>query len=528
MPLIFGIIEGTPVVLHEPYDSVIALAPLLYYHFDGVASPVPNLGSAVSKDLVTTNVTFGQPPISEVSDDTSAGFNGTTSFGTAVDPVLSGAAPVFSAGVWFQMTDTTLTFRHLIQQQDSTGNNGGFRLYLYGDGRAFAEGKTGTGAQDFTLSMGELFPTILSGDLTLVGVTATATSARLYVNGVQVLTTTRLNTGQAWPATSDIFVGRDYDTTDYFKGDISDAFITNTEITADGWAALYEVARSVSRPAYDNFADAFVFDPTVDTTEPFVLTNASTELNELAELFSGGVKYSRSLWATCTPAVGQTLNVASSSGTAQHVIHVYSGTALDSLTLVDTIGNTTTPTLTNNDTVALTGGTTYYLRIGGYLDDSGTVSLTVGPPPPPPANDNFADAIAIDTTTLGSIGGTCLNATNEPSEPPTWLQTGGGIPLSSIYTVWYNFTADATGNITFGGDPNPDDGFKFIEIDAFTGATLGTLTEVATNDPLVPSSTFVLAVTNGTEYHIRVTTIDVGVPSPYVGVPFTINWTDIT
>jgi hypothetical protein len=522
MPLIIGIVDSSPIPLHEPYDSIVALAPLVYYQFDGSSSPVVNKGSAVGKDLTTSGVVFGQPPISEVSDDTSAAFNGTTAFGQATDPVITGAAPVFSAGVWFRMTDATATFRHLIQQQDSTGNNGGFRLYLYGDGRAFIEAKTATGAADFSISMGELFPEILSGDLTLVGVTATATDGYLFVNGVQVGSFAgRLNTGQSWPATSDIYVGRDYDTTDYFKGDISDAFITNTVITADEWAALYEVARSVSRPAYDDFATAFSFDPTADTTEPFVVDNASTEAGELAELFGGGTKLTRSLWATCTPAISQSLVIASSSATAQHVIHVYSGTALDSLTLVDTVGSVVAPQLTNTKEVSLTGGTTYYLRIGNYLDDSGTISLTVGPPPPPPPNDDFVDAIEIDTTTSGSVtDGTCVNATGETGEPDNPL-----LPLPQ-YTksVWYKFTADATGTITF---TNAGTGYLFLGLEAYTGVAVNALTSAGTTTytPGTPYATSLpLSVTNGTTYYLQAICVD-GALAPDT---FEFQWTDIT
>jgi hypothetical protein len=524
MPFIIGVVDGQqePVFISEPQDSILALNPLVYWQFNGAGPVVPNQGTMPSKDLTTTNLVFGNPPVSDVDDATSAGFNGTNGRGSAVDPVITGTMPTMSCGVWFKTTNTHTTYRVLVQQKDASGS--GFRIWYYPaiDQVEFASW-TGTGAQDSALFGYAQMPSIRTGELVLVGATLSSAGAFLYVNGVRTaFSASRLNTGQPWSTTPDVYVGGDHvpTATDFFVGDISDIFITDTEITADQWSALYEVGRSVSRPTYDDFDDAFSFDPTVDTTQPFVVTNASSETDELAELFGGGTAFTRSVWATCTPALSQTLEVSSSSVTAQHVIHVYSGTALDSLTLVDTVGSTSAPQLTNAKNISLTGGTTYYFRIGNYLDDTGTISLSVGPPPPPPANDNFVDAITIDTTTSGSITGTCVNSTGETGEPDNPL-----LPLPQ-YTksVWYKFTADATGTITF---TNVGTDYLFMGIEAYTGAAVNALSSAGTTTYTAgtPYATSLpLSVTMGTEYFIQVICVDGSVQPD----SFEFQWTDIT
>jgi hypothetical protein len=113
----------------------------------------------------------------------------------------------------------------------------------------------------------------------------------------------------------------------------------------------------------------------------------------------------------------------------------------------------------------------------------------------PPGNDGFASPTRL-TAATGSYNGTNREATKETSEPDHAGNAGGG-------SVWYRWTAPATGSATFdtvGG------GFDTL-LAVYTGSSLAALTPVAANDDLGSTkglSRVSFPVTLGTEYRIAV------------------------
>lgn len=131
----------------------------------------------------------------------------------------------------------------------------------------------------------------------------------------------------------------------------------------------------------------------------------------------------------------------------------------------------------------------------------------------PPLNDSFANAIDLGSATSGTIAGTIVSATEEPSEPSPSIMTDGD---DLIYnTIWYKWTAPADGEATFDtrGSLAVD---TVTELDtvlaAWEGAALAALVEVASNDDhdypptLTPDrwSRITFDVVEGTVYRIQV------------------------
>lgn len=147
--------------------------------------------------------------------------------------------------------------------------------------------------------------------------------------------------------------------------------------------------------------------------------------------------------------------------------------------------------------------------------------LTAAPPPAgaggapeaAPANDAFANAQAISGAS-GSVTGTNVDATKEVGEPNHTGNTGGA-------SVWFTWTAPATGNTRFDTCTSPD---VFALLAVYTGTTVGGLTEVAPGgNTCAPGARVDVPVTAGTTYRIVVDGLDIGA-SADMG-PFTLTWT---
>jgi hypothetical protein len=112
----------------------------------------------------------------------------------------------------------------------------------------------------------------------------------------------------------------------------------------------------------------------------------------------------------------------------------------------------------------------------------------------PPPNDNFADALALSGES-GGVDGTNVDATKETGEPDHADNPGG-------HSIWYRWTAPRAGLATFDTCTGTD--FDTL-LAVYTGASVGTLTEVASNDDGIdcsPESGIVFPVDAGTVYRI--------------------------
>jgi hypothetical protein len=138
-----------------------------------------------------------------------------------------------------------------------------------------------------------------------------------------------------------------------------------------------------------------------------------------------------------------------------------------------------------DDTLATPGTTFYYwvkaknsAGVSGFsASDSGYL------PVPAPVNDNFANRITLDGTSV-TVTGTNVGATREPGEPDHAGEWGGK-------SVWWTWTAPTPGTVTI--DTRGSDFNTLLGV--YTGTAVSDLTEVASNNDEVPDGVLTSLVT---------------------------------
>jgi hypothetical protein len=254
--------------------------------------------------------------------------------------------------------------------------------------------------------------------------------------------------------------------------------------------------------ANDNFADAQTISGAFASVEGTNI-GATTETGETGSSFVG----SGSVWYRWTaPETGHWRVDTCASGTADFdsVLSVHTGSVVDSLTDVASNDNGCSGASSNVYGSKLnfngTAGTTYYIRVAsdptGLAPRQGNFTLNLESFVPV-ANDDFAKAEAISGA-LASVEGTNIDATTETGEPA---------PFYSSSSVWYSWTAPATGGVKL--DTCASDFDTVLSV--HTGSTLGSLTRVTENDdgcwdvgPNGYGSKLSFNGTAGTTYYIRV------------------------
>jgi hypothetical protein len=135
-------------------------------------------------------------------------------------------------------------------------------------------------------------------------------------------------------------------------------------------------------------------------------------------------------------------------------------------------------------------GQTYQISLDGVNGSFGSTSIafSFSPAPVPPANDNFAAAAIISGSML-TITGTTVGATSELGDP-----SSGDDPTD--VTVWYSWTAAASGNVQVSVAANNS---SSLNVGIYAGSSLWTLIPVAAGTDQI--SFYALA---GTTYKIMV------------------------
>ncbi len=162
------------------------------------------------------------------------------------------------------------------------------------------------------------------------------------------------------------------------------------------------------------------------------------------------------VWYSVTPGANKTLTLDTTGSFAGVVAQVFSGSAVNALTAV--------PLGTG---YSLTGGTTYYVRVGG-ASGGGDISLAwaLADPPAGSANDDFADAIALAGAS-GSATGNAAFDTIEAGEPAEGY----------VASVWYSYVG-AGSYVKFAvTDPSEE-----VIPNLFTGGSVASLTPVDRTD----------------------------------------------
>jgi Concanavalin A-like lectin/glucanases superfamily len=494
----------------EPFTTIKSFNPLCYWRMDEASGSLVNSGSAASKNVTVTNLTYNQTKVPTRSPKGSVNFNGTSNTAEVAAGVIGGVNPTFSIGCWIRTT-TSAGNAALICQNDGTNGNSGFLFKINSGAYLSFQGITTGGVNDFSF-LSEQIADINDGNNHYVGATVTADNVYVYIDGSMVGTPSGRN-GGTWSATPKIFLGQISGATQRYAGNMSDAFITTEVLTQADHNRIWRAGMLHSAtPTNDNFLDAVeIALPTSETTlTAFTLANNSIEPGEII-IDSGKTAWYKFVSTTA----GKRIKM---SGDGQnpyfsyHYLELFrdvDGT-LANLELVSTsLGYLT------NAFYYTEADTTYYVRVRPKDMFPGVLDLTYSytTPPAPPANDDFADAILIDVTSAGSLAGTTDGASIEfPLETDYW-DTG-------LFTsVWYKFVANATGNITIQDTSGNDSIITLWENMTDIAAVEAQVAGDGAYDGDQPSLT--TAVTSGNTYHIQV--------YDYAnGQAFTLDWSTIT
>ena len=223
-----------------------------------------------------------------------------------------------------------------------------------------------------------------------------------------------------------------------------------------------------AQPPNANFADAVTL---TGTSGSATASNffAGAEAGEPAH---AGLPAANSAWYSFTSAGTGTITVDACASLIDTRLAVYTGNAVNALT----------PVASNDDTAgcgfgdtasrvefAAAAGQTYRIAVDGKsASDLGQFHIDVEGPP---TNDLFANAFDIGSTVATNDSGNNARAGFEPGEPAI----AGD---AAEHSTWLRWTAPQSGPVridTCGSD------FDTL-LAVYTGTTLGTLTEVASND----------------------------------------------
>jgi hypothetical protein len=250
-------------------------------------------------------------------------------------------------------------------------------------------------------------------------------------------------------------------------------------------------------PANDECAGAIALNVNPDNNCTDVVSGTITSATgSLIDVDSCGGTEDDDVWFSFV-ATGsiQTISLNNVAGSTTDLFHSLWSGDCDNLALVPgscSDANASIPT-------GLTAGETYYLRVYSWTATTGqdvTFDVCVGTPPAPPANDECANAVALN---CGDV------LTNQTTDSAT-----GGTDTSCVGTigndVWYSFQGDgqvitltATGLVEF---PQVE---VYASTDgSCTGFTPGTCIASAGTGESVASTSFVSQ--NGTTYYIHVGT----------------------
>lgn len=224
---------------------------------------------------------------------------------------------------------------------------------------------------------------------------------------------------------------------------------------------------STNAPPNDHFTNAIVI---IGSTAGFFgyNVNATEQPGEPNHFGTNGI---RSVWYQWTAPSNMPVKISTDGSSFDTILAVYTGAALNSLTLVtnDDDGGAGNNSLLNFNAVA---GTTYRIAVDGFGTANGSIQLNFNPA----FNDHFTNCVVL-VGNSGSVSGSNRGATRQSGEP-----NHAGIPGTN--SVWYCWTAPQSGTAvfdTFGS------GFDTL-LAIYTGSGVDSLSLVASNDNTVSNS----------------------------------------
>jgi len=218
----------------------------------------------------------------------------------------------------------------------------------------------------------------------------------------------------------------------------------------------------------DNFADSLTLTgEDVSTTGTNI--GFTGEVGEPNHAGASGVL--NSAWWNWTAPTSGNVTIDTFGSDYDTTLAVYTGSSLGSLTEI--ASNDDSGSLQSQVDFNTVAGTTYQIAIDGYSSSTGDIALNIDSldDTPGETNDNFADSLTLSGEDVSTTG-TNIGFTGEVGEPN---HAGASGVLNS---AWWNWTAPTSGNVTidtFGSDYD-------TTLAVYTGSSLGSLTEIASND----------------------------------------------
>jgi hypothetical protein len=210
----------------------------------------------------------------------------------------------------------------------------------------------------------------------------------------------------------------------------------------------------------DLFANRILIPPAGGRINAYNL-GATEEAGEPNHAYAG----SASVWWTWTsPLTTNTTIQATGVGLFQPLLGVYTGSAVNALTLIGSGGVFSESKVT----FMATAGTTYQIAVDGLGGETGDFTLLVDQGQPPPNND-FASSILV-TGATNSITGSNLLATPEASEPAPHFAGGK--------SVWWKWVSPGYGQATISTIGSDFDTVMGV----YTNTPLANLTFIASDD----------------------------------------------
>ncbi|OQX27173.1 MAG: hypothetical protein BWK80_06680 [Desulfobacteraceae bacterium IS3] len=259
--------------------------------------------------------------------------------------------------------------------------------------------------------------------------------------------------------------------------------------------------REAHPPENDNFAKAETLSGATGNTTA-INTDATKETGEpnhagdINAENTGG----KSLWWEWTaPTTGSRYAFDTHGSDFDTTLAVYTGTALNALTR---LASNDDDKLDENSglSFAVEPGKKYYIAVDGYMGISGNIVLNWRAASAP-ANDNFTGAAPLDSATSGQVEGSNLDATEETGEPNHANTAGAYSDRIGNTSVWWKWTAPASDNFVF-SVAGSDRFYKLIGI--YTGSTLGSLEEKASNSGETYQNYVNFSAVKDTQYYIAV------------------------
>jgi hypothetical protein len=511
----------------EPYSTIMRYAPLCYWRMDESSGSLINSGSAASKNVTVTNLTYSATKIASRSPRTSITFNGTTNTAEVAAGVIGGTNPTFSIGCWINTT-TVAANAALMAQRDGTNGGSGFEFKINSGNFLSFQGVTTAGANDFSFLSESLANELNNGIDHYVSATVHADTVILYMDGYEVGNFAG-RAGGVWSATPKMYLGQLNGPTQRFAGRMSDAFITSQVLTQADHYRIWRNGRiNTVAPKGSNFLDATTITVPVGATTLTSFDLASYTIEPPLEprplplpLYTKALDSNHSAWWKFTStAAGDRMRidtVSNPASTAYHYVDIYKstdGTITGLQEVTDGIGYAISLA------VIVEATTTYYVRLRSYRDYPTVVNFTYhyDTPPLPPANDDFINAEVLTITTGGTTTGQLDGSTIEfPLETDNFT--------SAPNSVWYKFVADATGNITL--DTELTSPFNDMVLQVWENTNLAAIEADPYGAPWYdndsgPGGTCLVTVpvVSGRTYHIQAS--DFGTLGD-----FTLRWSDI-